>query len=99
MSPELFDLNLDGKNVLPTMASDIWALGCTIFEVSRKLTQYFVLTRKTRLFQSNSLTRGTNTMLGLKGLSQKESPLVVVALVPVTNTALTFGQQSNPVGR
>lgn len=33
MSPELFDLNLDGTDVPPTLASDVWALGCTIFEI------------------------------------------------------------------
>lgn len=34
MSPELFNLNPDGTSEAPTLASDIWALGCTIFEVS-----------------------------------------------------------------
>lgn len=33
MSPELFDLGPDG-DVRPTLASDVWALACTMYEVS-----------------------------------------------------------------
>jgi serine/threonine protein kinase len=36
MSPELLDVDPDSDDVVvPTVSSDIWALACTIFEVSR----------------------------------------------------------------
>ncbi|KAF8722364.1 Protein tyrosine kinase, partial [Rhizoctonia solani] len=33
LSPELLDINSEDRILVPTVASDVWALGCTIFEV------------------------------------------------------------------
>lgn len=34
MSPELIDPDAEDEAMVPTTSSDVWALGCTLFEVS-----------------------------------------------------------------
>ncbi|CAE6467981.1 unnamed protein product [Rhizoctonia solani] len=42
MSPELLDIDPDNEDpVVPTTSSDIWALGCTIFEIIAEKLPYF----------------------------------------------------------
>ncbi|CAE6486939.1 unnamed protein product [Rhizoctonia solani] len=41
LSPELLDINSEDRILVPTVASDVWALGCTIFEVISGKLPYF----------------------------------------------------------
>lgn len=67
MSPELVEFDLEGGAPEPTTASDIWALGCTIFEVSwlNLWRRTFITLRSfahfIRLCQESFLTQSSST--------------------------------------
>ncbi|KAH7322115.1 kinase-like domain-containing protein [Rhizoctonia solani] len=50
MSPELLDIDPDGDDIAePTEKSDIWALGCTIYEIAAEELPYSKYTHDIRI--------------------------------------------------
>ncbi|GAB1527390.1 hypothetical protein RhiTH_010565 [Rhizoctonia solani] len=51
LSPELLDINAEDHVPIPTVASDVWALGCTIFEIMSGKLPYFKFKHDLRVQQ------------------------------------------------
>ncbi|KAL6955424.1 Protein kinase of the Mitotic Exit Network [Sarracenia purpurea var. burkii] len=88
MSPELVDIaSRDGKS-RPTTASDIWALGCTLFEAYIPGRRFFVSSGALAFDQSS--TAGQRRMLYIQPTSARSSGKSPALSTSSTNSMRSF---------